>query len=384
VASCDLLIAVLHDESINIVTCILGKRLGAKRTIARISTIEYLEDTNRQIFKGVGVDEVVSPERIAAKEITNLLTRTTATEIFDFGGGLLSVYMMRVGDEALVVGKTLAEMAIEYPDIEVRVVCIIRHGRTIIPDGNEKYLQGDLIYMIAKTTSIEKVNALGGRKDYNIHNAMIIGGGRVARRAAMNLQDKISLKIIEKDRDRCFDLTNILSNTMIINGDGSDMSLLVDEGLENTDAFIALTDSTETNILSCLHAHKHGVKKTIALVENISYIDVSQDIGIDTIINKKLTAASYIARFTLSANVTTSKWLAGMDAEVIEILAKERSAVTKAKIRDLHLPFGVSIGGVIRNNQAFITSGDFQIEAGDRVVVFTMPEAANKMVKYFN
>ncbi|MDR1725926.1 MAG: Trk system potassium transporter TrkA [Bacteroidales bacterium] len=384
IASCDLLIAVLHEESINIITCILGKRLGAKRTIARISTIEYLNDDNKQMFKALGVDEIVSPERIAAKEITNLLTRTTATEIFDFANGLLSVYMMRVGSSAIVLDKTLTESAKEHPDIEARVVCIIRKGKTIIPDGNEKYLKGDLIYMIAKASSLDKINELGGRKDYNVKNAIIVGGGRVARRAALNLQDKISLKIIEKDRDRCFDLTNMLANTMIINGDGSDLSLLMEEGLESTDAFIALTDSTETNILSCLHAHKHGVKKTIALVENISYIDVSQDIGIDTIINKKLTAASYIARFTLAANVTTSKWLAGMDAEVIEILAKERSSVTKSKIRDLHIPYGASIGGVIRNNQAFITGGDFQIVAGDKVVVFTIPEAAAKIVKIFN
>ncbi|MDR0789290.1 MAG: Trk system potassium transporter TrkA [Bacteroidales bacterium] len=384
VTSCDLLISVLHEESINIMTCILGKRLGAKRTIARISSIEYLDGDNKQIFKALGVDEIVSPERIAAKEITNLLTRTTATEIFDFANGLLSVYMMRIGSAALVLGKTLAEINQLYPDIEARIVCIIRNGKTIIPDGNERYCKGDLIYLIAKSTSLEKINELGGRKDFNIKTAIIVGGGRIARRAAFNLQNDISLKIIEKNRDRCFDLTNILSNTMIINGDGNDISLLTEEGIENTDAFIALTESTETNILSCLHAHKHGVKKTIALVENISYIDVSQDIGIDTIINKKLITASYIARFTLAANVTTAKWLAGINAEVIEILAKEKSSVTKAKVRDLNVPYGASIGGVIRNNQAYITNGDFRIEAGDKVIVFTVPEAAAKMVKLFN
>ena len=384
VSSCDLLISVLHEESINITTCILGKRLGAKRTIARISSSEYLSDSNKQIFKGLGIDEIVSPERFAAKEITNLLTRTTATEIFDFANGLLSIYMMRVSPSALVFGKTLAEIARLYPDIEARIVCIIRAGKTIIPNGNDRYDKGDLVYMIAKSTSLNRINELGGQKDLNIKNAMIIGGGRIARQAALNLQKDINLKIIEKDRDRCFDLTNILSKTMIINGDGNDISLLTEEGIEDTDAFIALTESTETNILSCLHARKHGAKKTIALVENISYIDVSQDIGIDTIINKKLITASYIARFTLAANVTTAKWLAGIDAEVIEVLAKEKSTVTKYRIRDLNIPNGASFGGVIRNNQAYITNGDFRIEAADKVIVFTMPEAAAKVVKLFN
>ncbi|MDR1847352.1 MAG: Trk system potassium transporter TrkA [Bacteroidales bacterium] len=384
VSSCDLLISALHDENINLITCILGKRLGVKRTIARVSSIEYLDETNKQMFKGFGVDEMVSPERIAAKEITNLLTRTAATEIFDFANGLLSVYMMRLGSSALILDKTLAEISKEYPDIEARTIRIIRQGKVIIPDGNDKYLRGDMIYLVAKASSLEKINELGGKKVFNIKSAIIAGGGRVARRTAMNLQNTISLKIIEKDRQKCFNLSNDLSNTMIINGDANDISLLMAEGLENTDAFIAVTESTETNILSCLHAHKHGVKKTIALVENISYIDVSQDIGIDTIINKKLIAASYIARFTLAPNVTNSKWLAGMDAECIEIIAKEKSLVTKIPLRDLKIPYGASIGGIIRHNTAYIAKGDFQIETGDRVVVFTSPEAATKIVKLFN
>jgi trk system potassium uptake protein TrkA len=262
-------------------------------------------------------------------------------------------------------------------------VCIIRKGKTIIPNGNDKYMEGDLVYLISKPSSLEKVNDIGGKKDFQIKNAIIVGGGRIARRAALNLQKDISLKIIEKDKEKCYNLARDLSDTMIIHGDGNDISLLTDEGIENTDAFIAVTESTETNILSCLHAHKHGVKKTIALVENISYIDVSQDIGIDTIINKKLITASYIARFTLSANVTTSKWLAGINAEVIEVLVREKALATKKTIMDLDIPQGANIGGIIRNNVAYIAKGDFQIEAGDKVVVFTLPEFAQKLTKLF-
>lgn len=384
ISSCDLLIAVLHEESINLMTCILGKRLGARRCIARVSSIEYLSEDNKNMFKGLGVDELICPERIAAKEITNLITRNTATEIFDFSNGLLCVYMMRLDSRAEILGKTMAEVAILHPDLEARVICIIRKGRTIIPFGADQYLKDDLVYLIAKPSSIEKIKELGGKKDYEIKNAIILGGGRIGRRAALNLQNDMNLKIIEKSRERCLELVDDLSKTMIINGNGNDISLLMDEGIMDMDAFIAVTGSTETNILSCLHAHKQGVKKTIALVENVNYIDVSQEIGIDTIINKKLITASYIARFTLAANVTSSKWLSGIDAEVVEVLVKEGAPITKRQIMRLDLPEGVSIGGVIRSNVAYIAKGDFQIQPGDKVVAFTIPESANKLMKLFN
>lgn len=384
VSSCDLLISVLHEESINIITCMLGKRLGAKRTIARVNSIEYLNEDNKSMFKSLGIDEMVCPERIAAKEITNLLTRNTATELFDFSNGLLSIYMTRLDKDTVFVDKTLAETSKLYPQMEARVVCIIRQGKTIIPGGDDVYKRGDLVYLLAKPESIEVVKDLFKKKEYQIKNAIIVGGGRIGRRAALNLQDSINLKLIEQDKSRCFNLVDELNKTMVINGNGSDISLLMDEGLEDTDAFISTTGSTETNILSCLHAHKHGVKKTIALVENISYIDVSQDIGIDTIINKKLITASYIARFTLNADVTSSKWLSGIDAEVVEVIVKEKAPATKKPIMELDIPKGVSIGGVIRDGDSFIAKGDSQILSGDRVVAFTVPESANKLMKLFN
>ena len=218
VASCDLLISVLHEESINLMTCILGKRLGAKRCIARVSTLEYLNEENKSMFKGLGVDEMVCPERIAAKEITNLLTRNTATEIFDFSNGLLLVYMMRLDKNSLLLNKTMAEMGQLYPNLEARAICIIRKGKTIIPAGPDMYLKDDLVYWIAKPESIEKIKELGGKRDYQIKNAMILGGGRIGKRVAINLQRDIDLKLIEMNKERCFQLVDDLNRTMIING----------------------------------------------------------------------------------------------------------------------------------------------------------------------
>lgn len=384
VSSCDLLISVLHQESINIITCMLGKKLGAKRTIARVSSIEYLDEVNKNMFKTFGIDEMVCPERIAAKEITNLLNSSTATEIFEFSHGLLSIYMTRIESDVSFVDKTVAETAKLFPQLEARVVCIVRHGQTIIPGGSDYYRKGDLVYLLANKEGLSIVKELFKKKDVFVKNVMIIGGGRIGRRTALNLENDKSVKIVEEDTVRGAQLVQELKSTMVLHGSGSDMNFLISEGLRDTDAFIATTDSTETNILSCLHAHRQGVKKTIALVENINYIDVSQDIGIETIINKKLITASYIARFTLNGDVTSSKWLSGIDAEVFEVIVKEKSPATKKMIMELKIPSGVSIGGVIRDGQAFIAKGNTRIEAGDKVVVFSLPESADNVMKLFN
>jgi K+ transport systems, NAD-binding component len=382
VDKCDLLIAVLHNENINIITCMLGKRLGAKRTIARVNTQEYLIDKNREMFKGMGVDELVCPEKIAAKEISNLLIRNVATELFDFSNGLLCIYMLRIDNKALIINKTLVQVAQEYPKLDVRTVCFIRKGKTIIPNGQDMYLVGDLVYFIAKPDGIEKIKEIGGKKDIVIKSAMIIGGGRIGKRAAANLvANKMNVKVVESDSKRSKALADEVADIMVIEGSGSDIALLKAEGIAATDAFIAVTGSTETNIMSCLYAHSQGVKKTIALVENVNYIDVSQGIGIDTIINKKLITASYIARFTLEGDVTSSKWLSGIDAEVVEVVVKENSNITKHIIKDIKFPKGVNIGGVVRNGKAIIADGSLQILAGDKVVAFTIPEVANKFVK---
>lgn len=384
VSSCDLLISVLHQESINIITCMLGKKLGAKRTIARVSSIEYLDEVNKNMFKTFGIDEMVCPERIAAKEITNLLNSSTATEIFEFSHGLLSIYMTRIGSDVAFVDKTVAETAKLFPQLEARVVCIVRHGQTIIPGGSDYYRKGDLVYLLANKEGLNIVKELFKKKDVFVKNVMIVGGGRIGRRTALNLENDKNIKLMEEDEERCLKLTEEFKSTMVIHASGSDINKLMEEGLMDMDAFIATTDSTETNILSCLHAHRQGVKKTIALVENINYIDVSQDIGIETIINKKLITASYIARFTLNGDVTSSKWLSGIDAEVFEVIVKEKSPATKRMIMELKIPSGVSIGGVIRDGQAFIAKGNTRIEAGDKVVVFSLPESANKVMKLFN
>ncbi len=384
ISKTDLLISVVHHEHVNLMTCILGKKLGAKKTIARINNVEYLTAENRELFNHLGIDSLVCPERIAAKEIINLLNQSVATEVFDFSDGKLMLFLIRLDENALVLDKTLNQIAVEHTNLDFRAVAIHRNSKTIIPRGTDVFQKNDLIYVITKPSAMNELFKLGGKVKIDIKNIMIIGGGRIARKAARSLQDKFNIKLFEIDKERCFKLTEDLNHTLIINGDATDIQLLEEEGISKMDAFIALTDHTDTNILTCLHARKFGVKRTIALVENIDYIDISQNIGIDTIINKKLITASYIARFTMDALVTSIKCLSGIDAEALEFLVKPNSLITKSPIQKLDFPEGAIIGGIVRNDVSYIAIGSFQIQENDKVVVFALPDTIHKVSKFFH
>lgn len=385
VQDCDLFLSVLHDESINLVTCILAKKLKAKKTVARISNAELLSPKHREMFRDLGVDELVCPERIAAKEITNLLNHTVATEFFDFSGGLLTMYLIRLEDQSLVNGKSVKELSQIYSTLHVRIVAILRHGETIIPHSDTVFEAGDLAYIISKANQMDTVKKLAGGVDFNTRKVMIAGGGRIGRYAALTLENEKRITLIESDRKRCKDLSAILSKTMIINGDATDIELLKEEGLANNDAFIAVTDSSETNVLTCLHARRFGIRKTIALVENTGFINTSQDIGIDTIINKKLITASYIARFIVKGDAVSSKWLSGTNAELIEFVVNKHATATRMSIGELHLPEGqATIGGIIRGRETLLPTRDTQLREKDKVVVFALPGAMDRVAKLFN
>ena len=379
----DLFISVMHIEDPNIVSCILAKRLGAKRCIARVSNIENLSAENKLLFRELGIDNLVSPEGIAAIEIVRLINQTAADEIFDFSEGRLSLFSIKLDERALVINKSLREIAKDQGDMGFRVVAVHRKGKTIIPNGNTRFFLGDLAYIITKPEGIEQILRMGGRSKEKIKNIMVVGGGRIGRNVALSLEKEINVKLLEIDKERCFELSDILERTLIINGDSRDLSLLEDENISSIDAFISVTRDSETNILTCLLAKKYGVKKTIALIDNIDFIDVAQNIGIDTIINKKLIAASYIENYALDADVAAIKLLSGVDADVLELIAHKGSYITKRKLVNLDFPDDALIGGVVRNHESFIANGETQIMEGDKVVVFTMPTCIKKVSKLF-
>ncbi len=384
ISKSDLFIGVTHSEDVNINSAILSKRFGAKKSIARIDNQEYLLPANKEIFENLGVDYMIYPEKIAAREIVGLLSETGSTEVVEFSGGKLHLYVIRLDHDAPIINKTLREINPGENGFEYTAVAITRRGKTIVPAGGDRFEPEDLVYVISSKTGLKELYKYSGKKQFEVRNIMILGGSRIGRKTADSLGKQHYVKLIEKNRQRSYKLSNILSNTLVINGDGTDMELLRKEGLSKMDAFIAVTENSETNILSCLLAKRMGVKRTIAEVENIDYIHLAENIGVDTIINKKLITASRIFRFTMSEEVSSINCLTGTEAEVMEFQVKHDAAATKGTLAEIEFPGEAIVGGVIRGKNAFIAHGDTQIKPYDRVVVFALPGVINSIGKFFN
>ncbi len=384
ISKADLFIGVTFSEDVNINSAILSKRLGAKKTIARIDNQEYLLPANKEIFENLGIDYMIYPEKIAAREIVGLLSETGSTEVVEFSGGKLHMYVIRLDEHAPIINKTLRDLTPGDNGSEYRAVAITRRGQTLVPSGDDRFETGDLVYVISSKVGLKELYKYSGKKQFEIRNIMILGGSRIGRKTADSLGKQHYVKLIEKDRQKSYKLSNVLSNTLVINGDGTDMELLRQEGLDKMDAFIAVTGNSETNILSCLLAKQMGVKRTIAEVENIDYIHLAENIGVDTIINKKLITASRIFRFTMSEEVSSINCLTGTEAEVMEFQVKPDSPATKGTLAEIEFPKEAIIGGVIRGKKAFIAHGDTQIKPYDRVVVFALRGVIQSIGKFFN
>ncbi len=384
VRRCDLFIAVNHIENDNVVAAMLAKQLGAKKSIARIDNNEYLEPNNKEIFIEMGIDYLFYPEKVAAREVINLLGHTSTTEYVDFSSGKLSLVVFRLEPASSLIGRELTGFSEDDAPLSYRTVAITRGGQTIIPRGGERFAEGDTVYVIARQDAVKEVMEFSGQTNVRIKNMMILGGSRIGVRIAMELQSEVNIKLVDYNADKAYRLAELLDKTLIINEDGRNTDAMLEEGLANMDAFVAVTGRSETNILTAMLAKRMGVKKVIAEVENMNYINLAESIGIDTIINKKLVTASNIFRFTMSTDVQAIKCLMGSDAEVLEFIVKPNSPATKNRIRDLGLPEDVIVGGIVRGDKVYIAVGSTEINAYDRVVVFAMPASVGKVGTYFN
>ena len=384
VRKCDLFIAVNHEENDNIVAAMLAKQLGAKKSIARIDNNEYLEPNNKEMFIEMGIDYLFYPEKVAAREVINLLGHTSTTEYVDFSGGKLSLVVFRLDPASpLVGGRPVAEDE-EPAALSYRTVAISRGGHTIIPRSDERFMQGDTVYVIARQDAVREVMEFSGRTNIEVKNMMILGGSRIGIRVATELQDEVNIKLVDYNAEKAYRLAETLEKTLIINEDGRNTEAMMEEGLANMDAFVAVTGRSETNILAAMLAKRMGVKKVIAEVENLIYINLAESIGIDTIINKKLVTASNIFRFTMSTDVQAIKCLTGSDAEVMEFIVKPNSPATKSRIGEMGLPDDATIGGIVRGDKVFIATDNMTINPYDRVVVFVLPESVGKVGRFFN
>ena len=384
VKEADLFIAVTPDESRNMTACMLATNLGAKKTVARIDNYEYLLPKNKEFFQKLGVDSLIYPEMLAAKEIVSSMRMSWVRQWWEFCGGALILIGTKMREKAEILNVPLYELG--GPNIPYHVVAIKRGTETIIPRGDDVIKLHDIVYFTTTRKYIPYIRKIAGKEDYaDVRNVMIMGGSRIAVRTAQYVPDYMQVKIVDNDINRCNRLTELLDDkTMIINGDGRDMDLLIEEGLKNTEAFVALTGNSETNILACLAAKRMGVEKTVAEVENIDYIGMAESLDIGTVINKKMIAASHIYQMMLDADVSNVKCLTFANADVAEFTVPAGAKITKHFIKDLGLPKGTTIGGMIRNGEGVLVTGDTLIQPGDHVVVFCLSMMIKKIEKFFN
>ena len=380
----DLFVGVTPEESTNINACILAHALGAKKTVARIDNYEYLSPSLQPFFKNLGLDSLIYPEVLAATDINNGLKMSWVRQRWDVHDGALILLGIKLRETAEILNLPLKDLC--GPDDPYHVVAIKRGGETIIPSGMDELRVNDLAYFMTTKDYIPYIRKIVGKEHYtDVKNVIIMGGGKTAVRAALTAPDYMNMKIIEKDAARCEKLNELLedNDTMVIHGDGRDLGLLEEENIKNTQAFVALTGNAETNILACLTGKKLGVRKTIAMVENLDYVSMAESLDIGTIINKKTIAASHIFQMMLEADVDNLRSLMLVDAEVAEFTAAEGSRVTKKAVKDLGMPFGVTIGGLVRKGQGMLVNGNSQIEAGDSVMVFCHEQKLNNIEKFF-
>lgn len=382
----DLVISVTSSETTNITVCVLAKQLGAKRTIARISNTEFIDYKDELGFTKFGIDELISPESLAAAEIELLLNQSAFNDSYEFEEGVLTMLGMNLSRTAQFIGKSVKEAAQLFPEIHFVPIAIQRYATqyTIIPRGDTIFKEGDHVVFITSEGGNEELCKLSGKINTDIKNVMILGGGKIGGKAAKDLsENKFNIKILEKDKDKAFDLADQLSDVLVLHGDGRNVELLAEENINNMDAFVAVTGNSETNIMSCLVAKSKGVRKTIALVENVDYFELSHSIGVDALINKKLLAANNIFRYIRKGEVVAMTKVNNMNAELLEFIVKPNSKIVNKAIKDMNIPRSAIVGGVVRDGEGIIALGNFKVKEGDRVVVCSLQRSIKEVEQLF-
>lgn len=381
VDKCDLFIAVTPEETTNVVACSMAKSLGAKKTVARIDNYGFMRQDNAPFFHEMGIDVMIYPEYFAAKEMLKSLQHNWVRSWFELHDGELIVVGVKIPESAPLANTQLKNLS---NITNFHIAAIKRYNETIIPRGNDYILPGDIIYATTTLDGVTELREMCGRTKVHIKNVMIMGGSHIAVRLVDLAGEEYNFTIIELDRNRCTRLTELCPDADVINADARDIDVLREEGIDETDAFIALTERSETNILTSLIAKECGVHKTIAEVEDLQYISEAENLNIGTTINKKLLASGRIFQMLLNDDADTPKFMAFGDADVAEIEAKAGSKITHAPVKDLSLNRNMTIAGIIRDGKGMLVNGNTQILPGDNVVVFCIAGAIHRLEGLFN
>lgn len=386
VKDADILIAVTSIDEVNMIASMMSKRLGAKMVIARVRSNELSHPNAPLKPIDLGIDVIIHPEQSAAYEIARLIKSASASDLVNLAEGKIQLIGLKIGKESPLVGVSLIDYAKKYSEFDFRVVAIARKGLTIIPGGSVSIQAADQIFVLAKIDDIPKVIETTGKPDLEINQIMIAGGspiGAIICRILCHEEKKWNIKLIEPDYDTAVELAQELKDVLVLNGNPTDPDLLATEGITDTDAFISVTEDEESNIISCLMAKHLEVEKTVALVSKSDYIPLSQTIGLDAAINKKSAASNEIHRHVRGGRVISVTALQGIKAEVIELQATGKSKVVKKPIHQISWPDSCVVGGILRNGSVEIATGQSQIREKDRVIMFCLPEAINKVTSLF-
>ncbi|GIV61259.1 MAG: Trk system potassium transport protein TrkA [Rhodothermaceae bacterium] len=385
VRGADMLIAVTTIDEVNMIACMIADRLGVETTIARIRSDDLTGQSTVLSASDLGIDMVIHPEETAAAEVARLIRRSSATDVLTFADGRLHLIGVRLDTDAPVIGKSLRELDAELTGIPFRVVAIVRGIRTILPRGDEVLRRNDQIFMLAQPKHIPHLVKAVGKSERRLNHIMILGGTKVGGRVASMLGGLkgMRIKLIEPDRERAGELAEALPGCLVIHGEATDIDLLVTEGLAEMDAFVAVTEDEESNLVTCLLAKHLGVRKTVALLSKGAYIPISQSIGLDAAVSTKLAVSREIMRFLRGKHVLAAATVHGMDAEILEMEAAPRSPITRGPLREVKLPRGLLIGAVVRSDRVEIATGDTHLEPGDHAFVFVLPGAVEDAERLF-
>ena len=376
-------IAATHFEHVNIVAASLAKKIGARRTIARVDNLEYIMPKNKRHFKNLGIDTLINPDKLAVDEIVGMIKQGASNEVFEFSKDDLSLFVTRLNENSQVVGKELVESSKIHEGFEYRAILIVRDEKTFIPRPSDVFQVNDIVYAVSSRKGLDRLMKISGQEKVRIGDVMIFGGSKIGKLTAQKLEQHFNVKLVEKDKHRCMELSESLDKTLIVNADARDIQTLKQENIEKMDVFISVTDSSETNIFASMLAKRLSVPKTITEVENIDFIEISKDLKIEGIINKKLIAASLTTRYLIDADILSIKMLNTAEADIIEVIARQDSTITKKSLAELNLPRDVIIGGIIRNNESFIARGSTHIQPGDICVVLALSDSIHTIEEYF-
>ncbi len=377
----DLLIAVTEMDELNMIACLLAKSLGVPKTIARVRNPEYVDTADKAHNSFLGIDLVINPERVTAKMIAELAEVPEAINVEYYAGGKVQLLELPLASNAPVIGKPLSDLKFSHPYL---IAAILRNGSMLVPRGDDVLLPGDIIFVLAETREMVAIEKLLGKERLKVESVFILGGGRLGFYLAKLLEKRhMKVKIVEKDIEKCHNLSRQLSRSMVLHGDGTDINLLEAEDAGKADLFVAVTSDDKVNLLVSLLAKHLGAKRTISQIRRSDYIPLVEKVGIDVVVSPRLLTAGAILKYIRKGDIVSVSVLEGAKAEMMELIMPENSPVLDKPLKSLRFPRNAIIGAVVRKEKVIIPSGSDVLQRGDTVIIFALPNAVTRVEEFF-